>query len=31
VRDAVERGEVAPWRYHSFLQILEEIEEAKEY
>ncbi len=31
VRDAVERGEIAPWRYESYLQILREIEEAKEY
>ncbi len=31
VREAVERGEIAAWRYHSFLQILEEIEDAKEY
>jgi ribosome biogenesis GTPase len=31
VRDAVERGEIAPWRYESYLQILGEIEEAREY
>jgi ribosome biogenesis GTPase len=31
VRDALERGEIAPWRYHSYLQILDEIEEAREY
>jgi ribosome biogenesis GTPase len=31
VREAVDRGEIASWRYHSFLQILEEIEDAKEY
>ncbi len=31
VRDAVERGEIAAWRYHSYLQILTEIEEAREY
>jgi len=31
VREAVEKGEIAPWRYHSYLQILDEIEEAKEY
>ncbi|MEY4667746.1 MAG: small ribosomal subunit biosis GTPase RsgA [Pseudomonadota bacterium] len=31
VRDAVERGEIASWRYHSYLQILDEIEEAREY
>jgi ribosome biogenesis GTPase len=31
VRDAVEQGSIAPWRYHSYLQILDEIEEAKEY
>ena len=31
VRDAVERGDIAPWRYNSYLQILEEIEEAREY
>lgn len=31
VRDAVERGDVAPWRYNSYLQILDEIEEAREY
>ncbi len=31
VRDAVERGDIAPWRYHSYLQILDEIEEAREY
>jgi ribosome biogenesis GTPase len=31
VREAVEQGTIAPWRYHSYLQILDEIEEAKEY
>jgi ribosome biogenesis GTPase len=31
VRDALERGEIAPWRYQSYLQILDEIEEAREY
>jgi ribosome biogenesis GTPase len=31
VRDAVEQGTIAAWRYHSYLQILDEIEEAKEY
>jgi len=31
VRDAVESGEIARWRYQSYLQILEEIEEAREY
>ncbi len=31
VRDAVERGEIARWRYQSYLQILEEIEGAREY
>ncbi len=31
VRDAVEGGEIAPWRYESYLQILGEIEEAREY
>jgi ribosome biogenesis GTPase len=31
VREAVEKGEIAPWRYHSYMQILDEIEEAKEY
>ncbi len=31
VRNAVERGEIAPWRYESYLQILREIEESKEY
>lgn len=31
VHDAVERGDIAPWRYESYLQILREIEEAKEY
>ena len=31
VRDAVERGDIAPWRYNSYLQILDEIEEAREY
>jgi ribosome biogenesis GTPase len=31
VRDAIERGEIAPWRYNSYLQILQEIEDAREY
>ena len=31
VRDALERGDIAPWRYQSYLQILDEIEEAREY
>ncbi len=31
VRDALERGDIAPWRYNSYLQILDEIEEAREY
>jgi ribosome biogenesis GTPase len=31
VRDAVESGAIARWRYQSYLQILEEIEEAREY
>jgi ribosome biogenesis GTPase len=31
VRDAVAAGVIAEWRYQSYLQILEEIEEAKEY
>lgn len=31
VRDAVERGEIAVWRYESYLQILGEIDEAREY
>lgn len=31
VRGAVECGDIAPWRYNSYLQILDEIEEAREY
>lgn len=31
VRDAVTSGEIAGWRYQSYLQILKEIDEAKEY
>lgn len=31
VREAVERGEIATWRYDSYCQILQEIDEAKEY
>jgi ribosome biogenesis GTPase len=31
VRAAVESGAIARWRYQSYLQILEEIKEAKEY
>ena len=31
VREAVASGAIARWRYQSYLQILEEIEEAKEY
>ena len=31
VRVAVESGEIAPWRYSSYIQILDEIEEAREY
>lgn len=31
VRQAVESGEIAPWRYSSYIQILDEIEEAREY
>jgi ribosome biogenesis GTPase len=31
VRHAIEVGDIAPWRYSSYLQILDEIEEAREY
>lgn len=31
VREAIENGDIASWRYHSYLQILDEIEEAREY
>jgi ribosome biogenesis GTPase len=31
VKDAVSRGDVAQWRYESYRQILEEIEDAREY
>lgn len=31
VRDALERGDIEQWRYESYLQILDEIEEAREY
>jgi ribosome biogenesis GTPase len=31
VREAVASGAITRWRYQSYLQILEEIEEAKEY
>jgi ribosome biogenesis GTPase len=31
VREAVEGGNIAPWRYQSYLQILDEIEDAREY
>ena len=31
VRQAVESGEIAPWRYNSYMQILDEIEESREY
>jgi ribosome biogenesis GTPase len=31
VRDQVESGEIAGWRYQSYLQILQEIEDAKAY
>lgn len=31
VRTAVERSEIAPWRYQSYLQILEEVEAARPY
>ena len=31
VREAVEKGDIAAWRYESYLQILAEIEEAREY
>lgn len=31
VRQAVESGEIAPWRYNSYIQILDEIDEAREY
>lgn len=31
VRAAVESGEIAAWRYQSYVQILDEIEEAREY
>lgn len=31
VRVAVESGDIARWRYQSYLQILDEIKEAKEY
>lgn len=31
VRDAVERGEIAAWRYSSYCEILQEIEDAREY
>jgi putative ribosome biogenesis GTPase RsgA len=27
----LERGDIEPWRYNSYLQILDEIEEAREY
>jgi putative ribosome biogenesis GTPase RsgA len=28
VKDAVHRGEITPWRYESYLQIVEEIRDA---
>lgn len=31
VRQAVDSGEIASWRYASYVQILDEIEEAREY
>ncbi len=31
VREAVESSRIALWRYHSYIQILEEVEEAKEF
>ena len=31
VRDGLEKGVIAPWRYDSYLQILQEIEDAREY
>ena len=31
VREALEADRVAPWRYDSYLQILQEIEEARKY
>lgn len=31
VRDAVEDEQIAPWRYNSYLHILQEIEDAREY
>jgi ribosome biogenesis GTPase len=31
VRRAVEGGQIAAWRYQSYLQILDEIEEARDY
>ncbi len=31
VRDAVEEERIAPWRYNSYLHILQEIEDAREY
>lgn len=31
VREAVDRGDIEGWRYDSYLQILNEIEEAREY
>lgn len=31
VRDAVEDEHIAPWRYNSYIQILQEIEDAREY
>lgn len=31
VKEAVSRGDVAQWRYESYRQILEEIEDAREY
>jgi ribosome biogenesis GTPase len=31
VRDAVEDERIAPWRYNSYIQILQEIEDAREY
>lgn len=31
VREAIQRGAIASWRYESYCQILQEIEEAREY
>ena len=31
MRDAIANGTIASWRYDSYLQILEEIEDARKY